>query len=113
MATAVAATSATGAARSLIHLIVCRQCQEFGEVFRERDLLEQCPRLIPLAARERVSAYELTDLRELFVRDTADELRRNARAALERAAMVQPLPDLGAADLARRRVLHQIVDRSS
>src|SRR3712207_8102635 len=47
----------------------------------------------------------------LFRSQLADQLARHGRPLLELYPVADPLPDLGARDLGRRGVLHQVVDR--
>src|SRR5690606_3139291 len=92
----------------------------------ERGLGEDVPRilgrfleaadLILDAAVARVYAVPLelgADARELLVEHAADELAVDARAAVQRGAVPQPLPRLRARDLERGEVLHQVVPRDA
>ena len=51
------------------------------------------------------------DLLHLVVERVAKQVRRHLAAVVELGLQMQPLPDLGAGDLGRRRVFHQIVER--
>src|SRR5213594_2618110 len=102
MATAVSVTRTRPRAGALGDVLVRRKGEELDEVAR----------LVPPSAAVRLRADEVPDLRELLALDGAHEIACDrGPAAAHRRAVADPLPDLRAADLARRRVLHQVVDR--
>src|SRR5664280_250548 len=88
-------------------LLVQRQCQEFGELVLGAHLREDRCSPVELAGE----AVGL-DLRQLLGHQLPDEIARDLAAVVEHALRAaDPLPDLRAADLGRRRVFHEVVDR--
>src|SRR5438093_1175869 len=104
MATAVSVTRTRPRAGALGDVLVRRKGEELDEVARQRDLFEDLARLVPPSAAVRLRADEVPDLRELLALDGAHEIACDrGPAAAHRRAVADPLPDLRAADLARRR----------
>src|SRR6266404_6720355 len=87
--------------------LVGRQGQEFGKGRGFDQLAEEPGRVVVTAA---VSGG-FAQFRELLVEDGTAQRDVDDAAVLELRAVPDPLPDLSAADLRGRRVLHQIVER--
>src|ERR1044072_1578324 len=80
---------------SLAQVVVCGQGQELGELLAERHLLEDFAGVVPAPAVAQPFQLRVLD---------------GVNVTLVDLAVAHPLPDLGARDLGRGSVLHQVVD---
>src|SRR6185437_11975065 len=99
-------TASPAPVRHLVDEVVGLEREEGGEVLAERDGLEHPPRLLWPAFFPRLVPDLVVDPAHLLVEDLADLLAGHL-------AVADPLPDLRAGDLGRRRVLHEVVDARS
>src|SRR6185437_14816494 len=95
----------------LVDQPVGRERQELLERVGERHVREERNGLLEAAAVERLAPDLAPDPLHLALERVAEKRRRDLAAVVELSLEMEPLPDLGAGDFRRRRVLHQIVDR--
>src|ERR1700690_526581 len=91
--------------------LIGRQGQDLVERIAERHVREERDRLLEAAAVERLGADLALDPLHLALERFAEQGGRRLAAVVELGLEMQPLPDLSARDLRRRRVLHEVVDR--
>jgi hypothetical protein len=91
--------------------LVGSKSQEFRELLRHDEGFQEVSRVLVPALAVCVVADYGPDLLELLGNDPAEELGVDLAPVVEPGVgRVHPLPELGAGDLGRRRVLHQVVD---
>src|SRR5215211_7304133 len=97
---------------SLVQVLVTREGQELYELVIGRDTGEEFGGLTELVLFPAFGADDVGfDLLQFLVEGLVEEVFRHLGAVLEDASLVvDPLPDLGAADLRSRRVLHEVED---
>src|SRR5215216_7936286 len=97
---------------SLVQVLVTREGQELYELVVGRDTGEEFGGLTELVLFPAFGTSDVGfDLLQFLVEDFAEEIFRHLGAVFEDTSLVvDPLPHLGAADLCRRRILHQVED---
>src|SRR5829696_574339 len=98
---------------SLVQILVTREGQELYELVVGGDTGEKFGGLTELVLFPAFRADDVgLDLLQFLVEGFVEEVFRYLGAVFEDTSLVvDPLPHLGAADLRRRRVLHQVEDR--
>src|SRR5215218_2982116 len=97
---------------SLVQVRVTWEGQELDELVVGRDTGEEFGGVTELVGFPAFGADDVGfDLLEFLVEGLVEEVFRHLGAVLEDASLVvDPLPDLGTADLRSRRVLHEVED---
>src|SRR5262249_1950516 len=83
---------------------------ELGQILLQRDSLEHRAGLLRTSGGPHLLADLGTYARRLLIEDLTGELDGDGATVVEPRVVVDPLPDLRAADLGGGRILHEAVD---
>src|SRR5439155_26684835 len=93
--------------------LVSGQREKFFELFGARQLFEQEARVAEAARARALLARDPDEHGPLLPDERLDARLGDDFARLELRAMTEPLPELRARNLGRRRILHQMEERNA